>query len=914
MKKLGVCSSLVSLVFLALSLMTGCGSSSHPPVSISVSPGSASVQAGGTAQFTATVTNDSANKGVTWTVTCSTSSCGSASPSSTPSGTATTYTAPSNPPSSNVTVTITATSVADTTKTASATVTLAAVGISVAPTSATVPAGSTKQFTATVNNSSNASVTWTLTSGGSACSPGCGSLSSSTSNPVTYTAPATAPSSNLAVTITATSAADSTKTASATITVPAITVSVSPSSATVDFSQTMNFTATVSNDPASAGVTWALTQSGAACLPANCGSLSNNTATSVTYTAPSTAPSSDVAVVLTATSVTDTSKSATANITVPAITVSISPSTPSVAINGTQNFTATVSNDPNNAGVTSTSWILTQSGSASSCSPGCGSLSNQTSTSVTYTAPATVPTSPTVTLTATSATDPTKSGPATITITATVAAACGSGSESLLNGQYAFLLKGFDNSSPANPVLIGGVVTVNGSGGVTAGTMDMNLAAGVQTGLNVSSGSYQVGSDHRGCMTLTTSAGTQDYRFSLGGISGTPAVASTGNMIDFDTAGPFTAGILLKQTPSAFTTAINGNFAFGVSSPLYPATSFNGVSGGKFAAVGVLNFLGGVLSGGELDVNENGQLDFNSSNTNWPSSPTSIGSGGTFTVGAGNGRGTLVFTPTGANPVHGEVYVISTSEFLAMSTDAQATNAIWAGTALQQSGSFSNSSLNGTSVLYTSSLSSTAAGDANVTIGLITTTGSGGALTFSGYHDDGGSFSTQSGSGTFSVDSTTGRVLLSGAGVGNHPPLFYVVTANEAFFLDSSGSVQSGFFEPQTGSSFTAGSVSGTYPFGTIDPESPGVSDDAGVATFDGVSAISGTSDSNSPGSQDANQTISDTYSVDSNGLVHDPSSCTVSATSTTCTGLLLIISPTKLVRMDTKSTTTSPAIHVAQQ
>ena len=54
--------------FLALTLLSGCGGSSAPTVpviSISVSPTSATLIGGGTQTFAATLTNDSANAGVT---------------------------------------------------------------------------------------------------------------------------------------------------------------------------------------------------------------------------------------------------------------------------------------------------------------------------------------------------------------------------------------------------------------------------------------------------------------------------------------------------------------------------------------------------------------------------------------------------------------------------------------------------------------------------------------------------------------------------------------------------------------------------------------------------------------------------------------------------------------------------------
>jgi hypothetical protein len=96
------------LAFVCVWILAGCGSGSQP-LTITVTAASATLQAGGTVQATATVANDSANKGVTWTVTCSTAQCGSVSPATTASGTATTYTAPSTPPASDLTVTITTT-------------------------------------------------------------------------------------------------------------------------------------------------------------------------------------------------------------------------------------------------------------------------------------------------------------------------------------------------------------------------------------------------------------------------------------------------------------------------------------------------------------------------------------------------------------------------------------------------------------------------------------------------------------------------------------------------------------------------------------------------------------------------------------------------------------------------------------
>src|SRR5215469_16294237 len=90
------------LVTILVAGICGCGSTVRSVITVSVSPSSASLQAGDRKAITATVANDSNNQGVTWTVSCSTSSCGSVSPTSTASGASTTYTAPTSDPPNQV--------------------------------------------------------------------------------------------------------------------------------------------------------------------------------------------------------------------------------------------------------------------------------------------------------------------------------------------------------------------------------------------------------------------------------------------------------------------------------------------------------------------------------------------------------------------------------------------------------------------------------------------------------------------------------------------------------------------------------------------------------------------------------------------------------------------------------------------
>ena len=174
-------------------------SGGQTPVTISVSPTSASLSAGQTQPFTGTVTGSS-NTTINWSLSPNVGTVSSSG----------LYTAPASI-SSAQTITLTATSAADTTKTATATITLSPVSITVSPTGVLLTAGQNQPFTATVSGSSNTAVTWALSP-----STGAGTVTGSG----LYTAPASISSTQI-VTLTATSVADTTRSASATITLSA---------------------------------------------------------------------------------------------------------------------------------------------------------------------------------------------------------------------------------------------------------------------------------------------------------------------------------------------------------------------------------------------------------------------------------------------------------------------------------------------------------------------------------------------------------------------------------------------------------------------------------------------------------------------------------------------------------------------
>ena len=240
------------------------------------------------------------------------------------------------------------------------------VSISVSPTSVSLQASQTAQFTASVSG-----VNWSLSS-----------LAGSLSSSGLYTAPVSIAFTQV-LTITATLAADSTKFATATVTLNPTakpTISISPTSSTLNPGQTQQFTST-------AQATW---------------SISNATGTISStglYTAPGSV-SSQQTITVKATLVSDTTVFATASVTLNSTvnaTLSISPTSASLTASQAQQFTAVVGGTTN----TQVAW-----------SASAGSIS----ATGFYTAPSSITAKQTVTVTASLASYPTVTASASITL------------------------------------------------------------------------------------------------------------------------------------------------------------------------------------------------------------------------------------------------------------------------------------------------------------------------------------------------------------------------------------------------------------------------------------------------------------------------------------------------------------------
>ena len=261
-------------------------------IGVTVTPPTASISTVQTQAFTATVVN-STHPAVAWKVDgvqggSATVGTISAAGLYTPS-----------PTTAAGTHSITATSVEDPTKSGSATITVKLIGVTVTPAVASISIFQPQQFTATVVNGTNTTVTWKVdgVQGGSATAGTISAAGLYTPSPTTTAAGTHS--------ITATSVEDPTRSGSATLTVKLIGITVSPTMALISTLQPQQFTATVVNST-NPKVTWQV--DGIQGGNANVGTIS----AAGVYTAPPL----EAAHSITATSIQDPTKSSSATVTV----------------------------------------------------------------------------------------------------------------------------------------------------------------------------------------------------------------------------------------------------------------------------------------------------------------------------------------------------------------------------------------------------------------------------------------------------------------------------------------------------------------------------------------------------------------------------------------------------------------------
>ena len=410
-----------------------------------------------------------------------------------------------------------------------------------------------------------------------------------------------------------------------------------------------------------------------------------------------------------------------------------------------------------------------------------------------------------------------------------------------------------------------GSFVANGAGTITSGEVDINdQIKGTQ---NVTiTGTYCVSSNNLALISFTASGQS-------GGATFAAALDSSdgnGHIIRYDsTSSEVSSGLLRKQTTSAFSTSkFIGNYAFG----------FVGADGGsdnRFAMAGEFTSSSG--SGGNNNLS--GNVDYDSGGSGQGSGPgTTTLNASNFQVGSSTtGRGTVSINFTGPGATLNFVfYVVSASEMLIMDDDDAGSQVpLIAGQVLQQSGSFTDASLNGISVVETQGLdANNSPATVDVSAGLVTTNGTGTSFSVTIDDNDGGTVTQQESlSGTYSVASN-GRVTVSLPGE-NHPPVLYMIAKNQAFVIGTNGNkVEIGTLTPQTGSNFTNASLSGNYYGGSQPPVNYNVSSEVDAVNANGSGTFNVTTDNNSGGCGGSGNACPDSsaisvdYTVSSNGRV----------------------------------------------
>src|SRR5258707_2264295 len=389
-----------------------------------------------------------------------------------------------------------------------------------------------------------------------------------------------------------------------------------------------------------------------------------------------------------------------------------------------------------------------------------------------------------------------------------------------LNGNYAFTFRGISGNGTVSSVFGAvGRFTADGAGNVTNGELDTNTVGGGAAAQSFT-GTYSIGADKRGVMTMNISGSSAKLAF---------AMMANGNaqFIEFDAAGgsgTIGSGTIEKADATAFSTAkITGDYAFGAAG-LDNANNRAAIAG-RFTSNGT-----GTLTNAAGDVNGYG--------TDYPMTFTSA----SYTVSnTATGRGTmqLAFTFGGTpDTLNFVFYVVNSRKLFAMERDAVTTaTPLLNGVVVQQqipAGGFSNASLNGNMVIYLTGLSNCGGGTVGVPkagAGLLTANGSGAlSLTYDeNYCRAPNSFTAAP--GTYSVASN-GRTSIA---IGGFSLVAYLVNLNQIFLFVSDANVLFGFGEPQAAGSFTNSTLKGTYAGYTTNPAA------FGVVVFSGEFAAGGT-------------------------------------------------------------------------
>ncbi len=630
---------------------------------------------------------------------------------------------------------------------------------------------------------------------------------------------------------------------------PGGTVVMSPAGLVfVDVGRTRQLAVTVTSDPGVQGVTWALSGPG---------SLTNITTTTATYTG--SANSGDTATV-TVTGVAHPTEIASASMymvplptitttTLPGGTVGANYNAAVISVNGAAPYNWSVAAGSLPPGITFSQSSLNSitfegaprcPGSATTCTTQTYNFTmqlNDVSSAITKQAFSIVVTG----------TSSSSSGNSAILKTL----AGGGVSNSLLQGDYAFRFGGFN---PQGMTASAGSFSADGNGNIVGGLMDRTgVAGGAQHGLALT-GTYSIGANNLGVMTLNFADGTNAI-YAM-------AISSDGSarFIEFDatsTVGTNGSGDMKKQDATSLASLkVTGNYVFqlaGVDS-----------QGARMAAAGAFSVNdAGAMSAGVADVNDAGTM------ANAPFT----GNFAQTTSGARTAE--IDFDPKAATGIvsgHLSLYPVSADEFFAVETDA-AGQPLMVGSIVRQSApSFTSASFAGNGIVQATGFSG---GETQMIFGLLSVDATTGAGALSAAQLSGGGASELNAKYASSV-AANGRVALTspvGAATGVAPttnssaPIIYLVRPNAGFVLGTDASVMVGWMQAPGSGTITAASFKGTIAGASVFPAGPAMTQSVVSFAFDGKGTVSGTGATSGPDGQALLPILQGTYSVGSGDI-----------------------------------------------
>jgi hypothetical protein len=466
-----------------------------------------------------------------------------------------------------------------------------------------------------------------------------------------------------------------------------------------------------------------------------------------------------------------------------------------------------------------------------------------------------------------------------------------------LNGDYAFTFSGFSGSSGGVSTVFAAVgrFTADGAGNITNGELDTN---GASTGSGAAAftftGTYAIGADHRGVMTIQ------------GGAKLAFAMMANGNaqFIEFDASGgsgTIGSGTMEKADTTAYSIAkIAGDYAFGAAG--FDNTNNRAAIVGRFTSNGT-----GTLTNEIGDVNAYGtDYAMNFTAANYAVSNTATGRGTmhlSFTFGGAPDSLNFVF------------YVVNSGKLFVMENDVVTTaTPLLNGVVVRQqipTGGFSNASLNGGMVIYLTGSSACGSGNGvpKAVAGLLTTNGTG-ALSVT--YDENycrAPNSVTAAPGTYSV-AGNGRASIT---IGGYHLVAYLVNLNQVFLFVSDANVLFGFGDPQTTGPLTNTAVTGSYAGMASTPADFAVTVFSGEFTANGASPtgnLAGTVDIGDASGAISGQAFNATYSI-SSSTTNGRGTATITSGSGG-SAVIYAISPSKFVMVPMNDP--NPSIWIFEQ